>query len=167
LEIHRPDDWAALVTAHPDDSRTGNYEGWEVNGGNHGIGGRLTDLLAVTAQRAARTGVRRFVEPDWPSVAKEWDGVHLSWAGFLTTEGTVCDLGEGEIAMLRGWGSERTLWLNPVLRDPHSIQPDSTVHPNDQRRDSCSMREADRHRDTRRIDGDLKLLQAMLGLPAD
>ena len=51
-------------------------------------------------------------------VAVDWDGVHLTWGGFLTTEGLVIDLGDNDVAMMRGWGSERTLWLNPVLTDP-------------------------------------------------
>lgn len=44
--------------------------------------------------------------------------VHLSWAGFLTTEGYVCDLEAGAVTMLRYWGSERTLWLADVFGDP-------------------------------------------------
>ena len=42
--------------------------------------------------------------------------------GFLTTEGTAIDLDHGDVAMLRNWNSERTLWLNPVL-DIHEALP--------------------------------------------
>lgn len=129
LEIHRPEDWAALAVAHPDDSRTGRYDGWEINARERGRDLGLGELAALPGQLAVRSGVRRFVEPDWASVADEWDAVHLSWAGFLTAEGTVCDLGDGGVAMLRGWGSERTLWLNPVLSDPQPIDPDAAAEP--------------------------------------
>ena len=44
--------------------------------------------------------------------------MHLSWAGFLTTEGTVIDLGDGDVTMLRFWGAERTMWLRDVFGDP-------------------------------------------------
>ena len=54
-------------------------------------------------------------------MAEDWDAVHLTWAGFLTTEGLIIDLGHDDIAMLRNWHSERTLWLNPVLFDPQSL----------------------------------------------
>jgi hypothetical protein len=59
--------------------------------------------------------MRNFVEPEWNSVAAEYDGVHLTWLGFLLCEGLAIDLDDGDVAMLRNWCSERTLWLNPVL----------------------------------------------------
>lgn len=123
LEIHRPDDWAALVTAHPCDTRTGNYEGWEIASDDPTHRYNLDEFTGLPHQRSTRWGVQRFLEPDWASVAEHWDAVHLSWAGFLTTEGTTIDLGPGEVAMLRSWGSERTIWLNPVLSDPQPIHP--------------------------------------------
>lgn len=123
LEIHRPADWAALVTAHPCDTRTGSYEGWEIAGDDPGRRYNLDEFAGLPDQRSTRWGVRHFLEPDWASVAEQWDAVHLSWAGFLTTEATTIDLGPGDVAMLRGWGSERTIWLNPVLSNPQPIHP--------------------------------------------
>lgn len=129
FEIHRPDDWAALVAAHPCDTRTGNYEGWEIASDDPSRRYNINEFAGLPHQRSTRWGVQRFLEPDWASVAEHWDAVHLSWAGFLTTEGTTIDLGTGAVAMLRGWGSERTIWLNPVLSDPRPIHPSPDDRP--------------------------------------
>lgn len=62
--------------------------------------------------------------PDWTRVAREYDGVHLSWSGMLTCEGHVIDLpnlGPNVVTMLRYWFAERTLWLNPVLGEPEPL----------------------------------------------
>lgn len=121
FEIQRPADWARLVADHPCDTRTGHHEGWELSGRPASRGEDVAEILDLPGQRSVRRGVRRFLEPDWTSVADRWDAVHLSWAGFLTTEGTAIDLAPAEVAMLRGWGSERTVWLNPVLSNPRPI----------------------------------------------
>jgi hypothetical protein len=81
-------------------------------------GGLAAELLAVPGQHAMRAHVSRHVLPDWAAVSADYDGVHLSWAGFLTTEGYVCDLDAGGVTMLRYWGSERTHWLADVFGDP-------------------------------------------------
>ncbi len=119
-EIHRPEDWAQLVTDHP---RVGDpYPEWELPGINQ----RQTPLakvLAVPGQRAARVTMRHQLVPDWRSVAEAYDGVHLSWGGFLTAEGCISDLDGGDVTLLRYWGSERTLWLNDVFGDPVLLPP--------------------------------------------
>lgn len=78
----------------------------------------VSALMAVPGQRAARTTFRRHLVPDWRSVAERYDGVHLSWAGFITSEGCVTDLDGGDVAMLRYWFSERTHWLADVFGEP-------------------------------------------------
>lgn len=65
--------------------------------------------------------MRYFIEPEWNAVAVDWDAIHLTWGGFLTTEGLVIDLPDGDVATLRNWCSERTLWLNPVLSEPEPL----------------------------------------------
>ncbi len=64
----------------------------------------------------------RHVLPDWDAVASEYDGVRLSWAGFITTEGFVSDLGDHGATMLRYWSSERTLWLRDVFGEPDPLE---------------------------------------------
>lgn len=118
LEIHRPSDWAALVLAHPR-AAVADQEWWELPGPHQAqVHDRVSRLTAIPGQRGARTRVRRHLVPDWRSVAEEYDAVHLSWAGLLTAEGCVTDLGDGDVAMLRYWFSERTMWLRDVFGEP-------------------------------------------------
>lgn len=114
LELTGPDDWAALATDHPLARRQRPNSSWEIPGLNQHASD-IADLAVLPGQRAMRTTMRYFVEPDWDSVARDWDAVHLTWGGVLLSEGCVVDLGDGDVAMLRNWNSERTLWLNPVL----------------------------------------------------
>ena len=128
FEIHGPVDWATLVTRYP--HLAAPHPGWErpgVNQHRHVI----APLLTLADQRSVRTSVGRHLVPDWQSVADDYDGVHLSWRGFLTTEGCVVDLGDGDVTMLRYWFSERTLWLNDVFAEPRPApdpQIDFTSH---------------------------------------
>jgi hypothetical protein len=128
-EIHRPQDWVALVTAYPAPAQAGQ-ECWELPGPNQDPC-ELAELISLPQQRAARTSIRRHLVPDWGLVAANYDGVHLSWAGFLTTEGCVSDLDDGDVAMLRYWSSERTLWLADTFGEPEPLDaphldPDGT-----------------------------------------
>lgn len=116
LEVHRPADWAQLVREHPRAAVSGQ-EGWELPGPNQQRS-EVSMLAAVGGQRAARTEVRRHLVPDWRSVGDHYDGVHLSWAGFITAEGCITDLDGGDVAMLRYWFSERTHWLADVFGEP-------------------------------------------------
>lgn len=115
FEVHRPADWVQLVTTYPATGRP--HPEWELPGLNQHRRA-LDRLLAIDGQHGARTSIRRHLVPDWAAVAADYDGVHLSWAGFLTTEGHVSDLGEGDVAMLRYWFSERTLWVRDVFAEP-------------------------------------------------
>ena len=51
--------------------------------------------------------------PDWPKVAQEWDGVHLTLGGMLTTEQVLWEA-SGECTELRWWQCELTTWLNQL-----------------------------------------------------
>ena len=131
-EVTGVDDWAALASDHPLARPRRPNGSWELPNVNQHAA-EVAELMAVPGQRAARTTVRNVVEPDWDSVARAWDAVHLTWGGFLLAEGTVIDLGGGDVAMLRGWHSERTLWLTPVLSAAEPLPPialrDSFVRP--------------------------------------
>jgi hypothetical protein len=122
-EIDGPEAWAALVMHAPQDS-TGLYgqqhASWELR--RIGTGpDDVEALLELPGQRAARRGWRRMLTPDWDAVAADWDAVHLTWFGFVTADGVVSDLGDGDVTILRHWGSERTVWLQPVLADPQPM----------------------------------------------
>lgn len=124
FEIHRPADWARLVTAHPRAAEP--HPGWELPGVNQHVTD-ISPLVESGEHRAARVAVRHHVVPDWQSVANQYDGVHLSWAGFITSEGFISNLGDGDVTMLRYWFSERTLWLADVFGDPHRA-PDPHIN---------------------------------------
>ena len=55
--------------------------------------------------------------PNWGAVAEEWDGVHLSLGGLLTTEQNRHESISGwkyGWAMLDAWHAEQTYWLRPL-----------------------------------------------------
>jgi hypothetical protein len=116
-----PNDWVRLVESYPKVA-TQPHSGWELPGPNqHPSDTKM--LRSFENQNAVRMEVDRHVLPDWGAVAHDFDGVHLSWAGFLTAEGFVSDLSAGGVTMLRYWGSERTLWLHDVFGNPAPLAP--------------------------------------------
>jgi hypothetical protein len=151
-EIHHPADWVRLVATYP--AAGSHYDGWELPGINqhrHEVDG----LLGIAGQHGVRIAGRQLV-PDWAAVAADFDGVHLSWAGFITTEGYVTDLDGGDVTMLRYWFSERTLWLRDVFGEPvplgapHSDIPDVEIG-------------IDVRRDATRREQDLRVLRSQRG----
>jgi hypothetical protein len=52
--------------------------------------------------------------PDWSAVATDYDGVHLSVAGYLEIVGRATPV-DGGRTMLVGWGPDETYWLNDVI----------------------------------------------------
>lgn len=112
LEIRSSADWVALLTEYPSERTRRPNSSWEIPGPN---AENVSALLGPNGHVAARNEMSAFVEPDWSVLRRDVDAVHLTWRGFLTCEGRVAELPRGRIGMLRGWGSERTLWLNPVL----------------------------------------------------
>ena len=45
----------------------------------------------------------------WRSVAAQWDGVHVSVAGYLSTARMAVDIGGGAATLLAGWDADQTL----------------------------------------------------------
>ena len=119
--VDRPSDWVRLVETYPKVA-TRPHSGWELSGPNQ-YPSDTKMLRSFKNQNAVRISVDLHVLPDWDAVAHDFDGVHLSWAGFLTTEGFVSDLSAGGVTMLRYWGSERTLWLHDVFGSPAPLAP--------------------------------------------
>ena len=60
--------------------------------------------------------------PNWGAVAEEWDGVHLSFGGFLTAEQNRHESAAGW-TMLDFWHAEQTYWLR-ALKTETERQPD-------------------------------------------
>jgi hypothetical protein len=112
VEIRSSADWVALLSEYPSERTRHPNSSWEIPGPN---AQDVCALLGPNGHVAARNEMSAFVEPNWSVLRHDFDAVHLTWRGFLTCEGRVAELSRGRIGMLRGWGSERTLWLNPVL----------------------------------------------------
>jgi len=92
LEIREPADWAGLVERHPLE---------------------VTQTWRKTAFET--TGIdATWLVPDFATVAQEYDGVHVTGAGYLATAGRPLDAGRG-LTMLAGWDPDATYWLGDVL----------------------------------------------------
>jgi hypothetical protein len=92
-EITGPGDWVELVTRYPLDV----------------TGSRRHDWWRVTGWADA------WLIPDWADVAADFDGVHLTVAGYLTSAGRTLRVRQ-EATLLAGWNPDQTFWLNDVLR---------------------------------------------------
>lgn len=93
FEIHGPGDWARLVSTHPFDvtrSRRGVW--WQSTG--------IDEPWFVA---------------DWQGVAREWDAVHVSVRGYLTTAGEPVPVPGGH-TVLAGWNPDCTYWLCDVTK---------------------------------------------------
>lgn len=132
-EIHSPNAWLDLVRQHPsrinpfrfiDDGPrrmlASGHNAWDIRPRSIEADGTATVRLIDGSER---TGVRGLLMPDWTSVATEFDGVHVSWAGFLLAEGNVVDAGDGWLAVLRFWGSEQTVFLADLFDSPEEAGP--------------------------------------------
>ncbi|WP_285117406.1 hypothetical protein [Leifsonia sp. fls2-241-R2A-40a] len=72
--------------------------------------------LTATASRrhdwyraTARAGA--WLIPDWAAVARDYDGVHLTVAGYLRLAGRPIPVGEDAASVIAGWGPDQTWWL--------------------------------------------------------
>jgi hypothetical protein len=92
-EVHEPGDWGRLAAAHPRDVTASRRHDWSRWTGREG----------------------RWILPDWRSVAAQWDGVHVSVAGYLSTSGMAVEAGAGAATLLAGWDADQTLWLRDVF----------------------------------------------------
>ena len=99
-EISGPQDWAALAARYPlDVSKSRKHDWW-----------RVTGLAGA------------WIIPDYVAVAADYEAVHLTVTGYLTSAGRALPLDEkltagGTVArtMLAGWNPDETYWLADVL----------------------------------------------------
>lgn len=87
-----PDDWGRLVARYPRDVTASRRHDW------FGFTGRDGTWLL----------------PDWSRAASDWDGVHLSIAGYISAAWLAIPAGDAA-TVLAGWGPDQTLWLNDVF----------------------------------------------------
>ena len=83
LEISTPEDWHSLCVSFPRVDRNTNTPDY--------------------------VGVGTLV-PDWSLVAEQWDGVHMTFAGLLTTPLVRWSTAAGA-TMMWSWDTEGTMWL--------------------------------------------------------
>jgi hypothetical protein len=93
-EIDGPDAWAALCRAHPLDVSAQKRHDWYRTTGR----------------------VRRWVIPDWASVAVEHDAVHLTAAAYLAAAGTAIPVDGETCSVIAGWNPDETYWLTDAVR---------------------------------------------------
>jgi hypothetical protein len=93
FEIGGPDDWIELVERYPlAVPLSRRHDWWRVTG---------QDL--------------RWTIPDYVAVAGDYDGVHLSVIGYLSTAGRALDAGAFP-TVLAGWNPDQTWWLTEGAR---------------------------------------------------
>jgi len=91
-EISSPADWTQLAGRYPlDVSRSRRHDWWRATG-----------------------WAGKWLIPDFAAVALDYDAVHLSVAGYLTTAGRALAVNDGR-TVLAGWDPDRTFWLTGVL----------------------------------------------------
>jgi hypothetical protein len=93
MEIHTPEDWVRLVTTYPFEVSASRRQDW---------------------WRA--TGAREpLYLPDFQAIARDWDGIHVSTRGYLTTA-TRALPALGGCTVLAGWNPDQTWWLADCLQ---------------------------------------------------
>lgn len=92
-EVAGPQDWTDLVRAHPLPVTSSRRHDWW----------RATGWDGAWAL------------PDWAAVAQEWDAVHVSVLGYLSTDGRALEVGGGVRTVLAGWDPGATWWLADVV----------------------------------------------------
>ncbi|GAB2647912.1 hypothetical protein GCM10027271_01840 [Saccharopolyspora gloriosae] len=96
-EIDGPEAWARLCRRFPLEVTAGRRHDWFRATGRDG----------------------RWVIPDWSAVAREFDAVHLTAAGYLATAGLAVPVEDGLASVLAGWDPDATAWLTDTARpDP-------------------------------------------------
>ena len=58
-----------------------------------------------------------WVIPDWQQVSRDWDAVHLTVAGYLSSATRALALDDERSTVLAGWGPDSTIWLTDVVRE--------------------------------------------------
>lgn len=97
-EVNGPQDWASLVERYPMDV-TGTHNGeWRYWGGVNGP----------------------WLLPDWARASEDYDGIHISIGGYVTTSGRALPVANG-YTMLAGWEPDGTLWLTDTSTDPSEL----------------------------------------------
>lgn len=92
FEIYGPEDWTGLVGRYPIDvSKSRRHDWWRTTG-----------------------WAGKWLIPDFAAAAADYDAIHLSVTGYVTTAGRALDVNDGRTVMA-GWDPDQTFWLTDVL----------------------------------------------------
>ncbi len=94
FEISEPDDWANLCQRYPLD-----------------VSGTMRGCWCETTGRDGQ-----WVQPDWLSVAQDYDGVHLSLGAYLSGAGEVIPVGPTVATVVAGWNPDETFWFTDAVK---------------------------------------------------
>jgi hypothetical protein len=87
-EIHTAQDWGNLVARYPlVVTRARRHDWWRATGEDHA-----------------------WAIPDYPAVAADYDAIHLTVGGYLSTAGRAIQAGSAH-TVLAGWNPDETWWL--------------------------------------------------------
>ena len=85
--------WAQLCRDHPMDVTGDKRHDWLLTTGRDGT----------------------WVIPDWSAVARDYDAVHLTLAGYLQAAGTAIAVEDETASVIAGWAPDETFWLTDAL----------------------------------------------------
>jgi hypothetical protein len=100
FEIDGPEAWAALCRQHPLEVTASRRHDWYRTTGRSG----------------------RWVIPDWSRLAPEFDGIHLTVAGYLMTAGRAVAVDGERMTVLAGWDPDLTYWLSDITSEESSVE---------------------------------------------
>ena len=93
-EIDEPDRWVALAARYPlDVSKSRRHDWWRITGWSG-----------------------PWLMPDYAAAASDYDAIHLTISGYLTTAGKALPVNNAR-CLLAGWDPDETYWLTDIL-DP-------------------------------------------------
>ncbi|GAA1074312.1 hypothetical protein [Tsukamurella spumae] len=119
LEIDSAAVWAGLCREHPMEVTASKRHDWF----------RTTGLAGT-----------RWAMPDWASVAREYDAVHLQVGAYLAASGTAIEVEPGVHSVIAGWAPGDTYWLTDVVE----VEPEGRVFVKDRDDDLWHAEEGSR-----------------------
>jgi len=91
-EIAEPDHWIALAARYPlDVSKSRRHDWWKITG-----------------------WPGRWLMPDYAAAAVDYDAIHLTVGGYLTTAGEALPVNDAR-CLLAAWDPDETYWLTDIL----------------------------------------------------
>src|SRR5215831_17880597 len=91
-EIAEPDHWIALAARYPlDVSKSRRHDWWKITG-----------------------WPGRWLMPDYAAAAADYDAIHLTVGGYLTTAGEALPVNDAR-CLLAAWDPDETYWLTDIL----------------------------------------------------